>query len=88
MQICHLEPILLSAKEGERWLGRNKVDAARCFPLCFPGRTSDLREVVDLFLPVRFYRVRRARWLKLQEEKAAREANGEAIVLAVASAPH
>ncbi len=29
-------------------------------------------EVVDIFLPVRFYWVRRARWLKLQEEKAAR----------------
>ncbi len=28
-------------------------------------------EVVDLFLPVRFYWVRRARWLKLQEQKAA-----------------
>jgi copper/silver efflux system protein len=27
-------------------------------------------EVVDIFLPVRFYWVRRARWLKLQEEKA------------------
>ncbi|MFO0849943.1 MAG: efflux RND transporter permease subunit [Gemmataceae bacterium] len=27
-------------------------------------------EVVDLFLPVRFYWVRRARWLKIQEEKA------------------
>jgi Cu(I)/Ag(I) efflux system membrane protein CusA/SilA len=26
-------------------------------------------EVVDLFLPVRFYWVRRARWLKLQDEK-------------------
>jgi Cu(I)/Ag(I) efflux system membrane protein CusA/SilA len=26
-------------------------------------------EVVDLFLPVRFYWIRRARWLKLQEEK-------------------
>jgi Cu(I)/Ag(I) efflux system membrane protein CusA/SilA len=26
-------------------------------------------EVVDIFLPVRFYWVRRARWLKLQEEK-------------------
>ena len=30
-------------------------------------------EVVDIFLPVRFYWVRRARWLKLQEEKAAKE---------------
>jgi hypothetical protein len=27
-------------------------------------------EVVDIFLPVRFYWVRRARWLKIQEEKA------------------
>ena len=27
-------------------------------------------EVVDLFLPVRFYWVRRARWLALQEQKA------------------
>jgi Cu(I)/Ag(I) efflux system membrane protein CusA/SilA len=26
-------------------------------------------EVVDLFLPVRFYWVRRARWLKLQQDK-------------------
>jgi hypothetical protein len=29
-------------------------------------------EVVDIFLPVRFYWVRRARWLKLHEEKAAK----------------
>lgn len=28
-------------------------------------------EVVDIFLPVRFYWVRRARWLKLQEAKAS-----------------
>jgi Cu(I)/Ag(I) efflux system membrane protein CusA/SilA len=27
-------------------------------------------EVVDVFLPVRFYWVRRARWIRLQEEKA------------------
>ncbi len=26
-------------------------------------------EVVDIFLPVRFYWVRRARWLKLQQER-------------------
>jgi Cu(I)/Ag(I) efflux system membrane protein CusA/SilA len=30
-------------------------------------------EVVDVFLPVRFYWVRRARWLKLQEKRAAAE---------------
>ncbi len=28
-------------------------------------------EVVDIFLPVRFYWVRRARWLKLQQRQAA-----------------
>ena len=31
-------------------------------------------EVVDLFLPVRFYWVRRTRWLKLQRERQEREA--------------
>jgi Cu(I)/Ag(I) efflux system membrane protein CusA/SilA len=34
-------------------------------------------EVVDLFLPVRFYWVRRARWLKLQQEKRAAVAENE-----------
>jgi hypothetical protein len=38
-------------------------------------------EVVDIFLPVRYYWVRRARWLKLQEKKRAMEeaarVNGE-----------
>jgi hypothetical protein len=35
-------------------------------------------EVVDIFLPVRFYWVRRARWLKLQKEREA--ATGEQVV--------
>ena len=30
-------------------------------------------EVVDLFLPVRFYWVRRTRWLKLKNQKTALE---------------
>ena len=30
-------------------------------------------EVVDIFLPVRFYWVRRARWLKLHQEAASQE---------------
>ncbi|OWK37678.1 efflux RND transporter permease subunit [Fimbriiglobus ruber] len=38
-------------------------------------------EVVDLFLPVRFYWVRRARWLKLQEEKARSAAAAEQVAL-------
>jgi Cu(I)/Ag(I) efflux system membrane protein CusA/SilA len=33
-------------------------------------------EVVDIFLPVRFYWVRRARWLKLQHERARTAAGG------------
>jgi Cu(I)/Ag(I) efflux system membrane protein CusA/SilA len=36
-------------------------------------------EVVDLFLPVRFYWVRRARWLKLREERRAAEARTESV---------
>lgn len=38
-------------------------------------------ELVDIFLPVRFYWVRRARWLKLQQERAA-AANGHAETVA------
>jgi Cu(I)/Ag(I) efflux system membrane protein CusA/SilA len=38
-------------------------------------------EVVDLFLPVRFYWVRRARWLKLQQERQV--ANGMAVAESV-----
>jgi Cu(I)/Ag(I) efflux system membrane protein CusA/SilA len=37
-------------------------------------------EVVDLFLPVRFYWVRRARWLKLQKERQAVLATEQVIV--------
>jgi Cu(I)/Ag(I) efflux system membrane protein CusA/SilA len=42
-------------------------------------------EVVDIFLPVRFYWVRRARWLKLQEERRTRpEKNDQAPTTQVA----
>jgi Cu/Ag efflux pump CusA len=37
-------------------------------------------EVVDIFLPVRFYWVRRARWLKLQQRRAAEQGRGEIAV--------
>jgi hypothetical protein len=33
---------------------------------------------VDIFLPVRFYWVRRARWLKLHPESAVQEVEREA----------
>jgi hypothetical protein len=45
-------------------------------------------EVVDIFLPVRFYWVRRARWLKLQKERAAAlKEKGEIDVQAVERVP-
>jgi Cu(I)/Ag(I) efflux system membrane protein CusA/SilA len=48
-------------------------------------------EVVDIFLPVRFYWVRRARWLKLQQEKARAagrvEADGQVVEAAPAEEP-
>jgi Cu(I)/Ag(I) efflux system membrane protein CusA/SilA len=37
-------------------------------------------EVVDLFLPVRFYWVRRGRWLKLQRDRQAREKTPPSVV--------
>jgi Cu/Ag efflux pump CusA len=44
-------------------------------------------EVVDIFLPVRFYWVRRARWLKLQEKRAARERAAAAATQLVVGNP-
>ena len=40
-------------------------------------------EVVDLFLPVRFYWVRRARWLKLQQQRQANESSNGVALTAV-----
>jgi Cu(I)/Ag(I) efflux system membrane protein CusA/SilA len=42
-------------------------------------------EVVDIFLPVRFYWVRRARWLKLQAKRAAREQRAAAASAVLAA---
>jgi Cu(I)/Ag(I) efflux system membrane protein CusA/SilA len=49
------------------------VGAEVIFPMAVPvlGGLLISDEVVDIFLPVRFYWVRRARWLKLQEEREA-----------------
>jgi Cu(I)/Ag(I) efflux system membrane protein CusA/SilA len=46
-------------------------------------------EVVDIFLPVRFYWVRRTRWLKLQKQReaAARESEQTGVYDQVAAAP-
>ena len=42
-------------------------------------------EVVDLFLPVRFYWVRRARWLKLHQAKVEQSVSDPDIVIPVAT---
>jgi Cu(I)/Ag(I) efflux system membrane protein CusA/SilA len=44
-------------------------------------------EVVDIFLPVRFYWVRRARWLKLQKEREAASKEKAEIEVQVAEQP-
>src|SRR2546421_7549175 len=45
-------------------------------------------EVVDIFLPVRFYWVRRARWIELQRQRQASAQTGEGgLVLPTASEP-
>ena len=49
------------------------VGAEVLYPMALPvlGGLLIADEVVDIFLPVRFYWVRRARWLKLQAQKQA-----------------
>jgi Cu(I)/Ag(I) efflux system membrane protein CusA/SilA len=57
------------------------VGAEIIVPMAIPvlGGLLIADEVVDIFLPVRFYWVRRARWLKLHPEAAARELQVERI---------
>lgn len=59
--IVALAPMLFSAGVG------SEVISAMALPVLGGLLIAD--EVVDIFLPVRFYWVRRARWLKLQEER-------------------
>ncbi len=58
--IVALAPMLFSAGVG------GEIISMMAVPVLGGLLIAD--EVVDLFLPVRFYWVRRARWLKLQEE--------------------
>jgi copper/silver efflux system protein len=63
--ILALAPMLFATGVG------SEVISAMALPVLGGLLIAD--EVVDVFLPVRFYWIRRARWLKLQEQKAARE---------------
>jgi Cu(I)/Ag(I) efflux system membrane protein CusA/SilA len=72
--IVALAPMLFSTGVG------GEIISAMALPVLGGLLIAD--EVVDVFLPVRFYWVRRARWLKLQEEreearKGVAETNGE-----------
>src|SRR5205807_6004597 len=59
--IVALAPMLFSSGVG------SEIIAAMALPVLGGLLIAD--EVVDIFLPVRFYWVRRARWLKLREER-------------------
>jgi Cu/Ag efflux pump CusA len=61
--IVALAPMLFSTGVG------SEIISAMALPVLGGLLIAD--EVVDIFLPVRFYWVRRARWLKLQQERQA-----------------
>ncbi|HYT92569.1 MAG TPA: efflux RND transporter permease subunit, partial [Gemmataceae bacterium] len=61
--IIALAPMLFATGVG------GEIISAMALPVLGGLLIAD--EVVDIFLPVRFYWVRRARWLKLQEQHAA-----------------
>jgi Cu(I)/Ag(I) efflux system membrane protein CusA/SilA len=60
--IVAIAPMLFSTGVG------GEIISAMALPVLGGLLIAD--EVVDIFLPVRFYWVRRARWIKLQQEKA------------------
>jgi Cu(I)/Ag(I) efflux system membrane protein CusA/SilA len=61
--IIALAPMIFSHGVG------SEIYSAMALPVLGGLLIAD--EVVDIFLPVRFYWVRRARWLKMQRERAA-----------------
>src|SRR5262249_32039504 len=61
--IAAIAPMLFARGVG------SEIISARALPVLGGLLIAD--EVVDIFLPVRFYWVRRARWLKLQEQRQA-----------------
>jgi Cu(I)/Ag(I) efflux system membrane protein CusA/SilA len=76
--IVAIAPMLFSTGVG------SEIISAMALPVLGGLLIAD--EVVDIFLPVRFYWVRRARWLKLQEEKRKATTN-ETLNGAVLPAP-
>jgi Cu(I)/Ag(I) efflux system membrane protein CusA/SilA len=81
--IVAIAPMLFSTGVG------SEIISAMALPVLGGLLIAD--EVVDIFLPVRFYWVRRARWLKLQERRARAQAaeidNGQAQANLAGAAP-
>ena len=81
--IVALAPMLFSTGVG------SEIISAMALPVLGGLLIAD--EVVDIFLPVRFYWVRGARWLKLQEQrqqetaKEKSESNGQPVVQVAAA---
>jgi copper/silver efflux system protein len=71
--IVALAPMLFATGVG------SEIISAMALPVLGGLLIAD--EVVDLFLPVRFYWVRRSRWLKIQEQRSQ-------VAAAERSAPH
>jgi Cu(I)/Ag(I) efflux system membrane protein CusA/SilA len=67
--IVAIAPMLFSTGVG------SEILSAMALPVLGGLLIAD--EVVDIFLPVRFYWVRRARWLKLQEQRQATKTQQE-----------
>jgi Cu(I)/Ag(I) efflux system membrane protein CusA/SilA len=77
--IVAIAPMLFSTGVG------GEIISAMALPVLGGLLIAD--EVVDIFLPVRFYWVRRARWLKLQQARpAGGQETGQAIVPLAATA--
>ena len=71
--IVAIAPMLFSTGIG------GEIISAMALPVLGGLLIAD--EVVDLFLPVRFYWVRRARWLKIHEKRVAQERLEKAVAL-------
>jgi Cu(I)/Ag(I) efflux system membrane protein CusA/SilA len=69
--IVAIAPMLFSTGVG------SEIISAMALPVLGGLLIAD--EVVDIFLPVRFYWVRRARWLKLQRQREVTQHEGQVV---------
>jgi Cu(I)/Ag(I) efflux system membrane protein CusA/SilA len=77
--IVALAPMLFATGVG------SEIISAMALPVLGGLLIAD--EVVDIFLPVRFYWVRRARWLRLQKERELAAAASGLVSVVISDAP-